>query len=429
MEVYIFFIAFAVLMVVGMPIAVSMITSAFLYALLKGVDLAMMGTQMFTGLNTFVLIAIPLFILTAEIMSRTSVADRIFDFCNCLVGYIPGGMAHVNIATSVVFAGKCGSAVADVGGIGHLGYRAMVNEGFDEDFSAGVTISSSTIAPITPPSIPMVVYAMVSNVSVGRLFFGGIVPGFLLAFVLAVYVFFISQKRHYPWKKFASWRVLFRDILVSFVRCFFSLLTPVILLGGIYLGVVTTTEAAAVAVLYAIVLGLIVYRTMGIKSLVKCFSDVFKSTGPVLLIIPASKAFGLVLTRENVQGAVFNMVTSFAGTNPILIAASIILFFTIVGLFNDPNVNIMLFVPMILPLIDIAGFDHVHMGYCIIVTAMIGNTTPPVGIVTMTLCSLEKLNFERICKSLIPFYILLFGFVVLLLIFPQIVLFIPNLLM
>jgi tripartite ATP-independent transporter DctM subunit len=429
MELYVFFIAFAVLLVFGMPIAAAMISSAFLYAMLKGVDLAMMGTQMFTGLNTFVLIAIPLFILTAEIMNRTSVADRIFNFCNCLVGYLPGGMSHVNIATSMVFAGKSGSAVADVGGIGRLGYRAMVNEGFDEEYSASLTIASSTIAPITPPSIPMVVYAMVSGVSVGRLFFAGIIPGVLLAFVLAVYAFFISYKRQYPYKKFSAWRILLRDILVSFIRCFFALLTPIILLGGIYLGIVTTTEAAAIAVLYAIILGLLVYRTMSLKSVIDGFSSVFKSTGAILLIIPASRAFGLVLTRENVQENVFNMVTAFAGTNPVLIAMCIILFFSLVGLFNDPNVNIMLFVPMVLPLIDLAGFDHIHMGYCIIVTAMIGNITPPVGIVTMTVCSLENLKFERICKALVPFYILLFGFVVILLIFPQIVLLLPSLIM
>ena len=426
MEITVFFITFAVFFLFGMPIAGAMISSAFLYALLKGLDIAMMGTQMFTGLNTFVLIAIPLFILTAEVMNRTSVADRIFKFCNCLVGYIPGGLGHVNIATSVIFAGMSGSAVADVGGIGHLSYRAMVDEGFDEEFSAAVTVSSSTVGPIIPPSIPAVVYAMVANVSVGKLLFGGILPGFLMAFILSVYVFFVSRKRHYPCKKFISWRVLFRDLLFSFIKCIFPLLTPVILLGGIYMGVVTSTEASGLAVLYALFLGLVVFRTMDLKSLVSCFSDVFKTAGSILLIIPAAKAFGLVLTREHVQESVFNLVTRFAGTNPVLIAGCIMLLFLILGCLNDPNVNIMLFVPMVLPLIDAAGFDQIHMGVCIIVNAMIGNITPPVGIVTMTVCSIEKLNFEKVCRALVPFIILLFAYLVVLIAFPQIVLFLPN---
>ena len=426
MEGYIFLIAFTVLFLFGMPIAGAMISSAFLYALIKGVDLAMMGTQMFTGLNTFVLISIPLFILTAEVMNRSSVADRIFNFCNSLVGYIPGGLGHVNVSTNLVFAGMSGSAVAGVGGIGHLGYQAMVKEGFDEEFSATITIASSTLSPITPPSIPIVVYAMVSNVSVGRLLFGGILPGILMAILLSLYVFFVSRRRHYPYKKFSSWRIYFRDLLVTFIACIFPLLTPVILLGGIYMGVVTPTEAAAIAVLYALVLGLFVYRKLGIKGLFGCFSTVFKTSGAILLIIPAAKAFGLVLTRENIQQSFFNFVTGFAGTSPVLIATCIMLLFLIVGLFNDPNVNIMLFVPMLLPLIEASGFDPVHMGLCIIINAMIGNTTPPVGIVTMTLCSLEKLSLERIYKALTPLYFLLFAYDVVLLMFPQVILFIPN---
>ena len=426
MEGFIFFVAFAVLFLVGMPIAGAMISSAFLYALLKGLDLAMMGTQMFTGLNTFVLISIPLFMLTAEVMSRTSVADRIFNFCNCLVGYIPGGLGHVNVATNLLFSGMSGSAVAGVGGIGHLAYQAMVKEGFDEDFSASLTIAASTLSPIIPPSIPIVVYAMVSNVSVGRMLFGGILPGFLMAVLLSVYVFFVSRRRKYPCKKFATWRLFFRDLLFSFTQCIFPLLTPAILLGGIYLGVVTPTEAAAIAVLYALLLGLIAYRSLGVKGLFGCFSTVFKSSGAILLMIPASKAFGLVMTRENVQQGFFNFMTGFSGGNTIIIAASIMLLFLILGLFNDPNVNIMLFVPMLLPLIDAAGFDHVHIGICIIINAMIGNITPPVGIVTMTLCNLEKLSLERIFKALTPFYLLLFAYVMVLLAFPQVILFIPD---
>ena len=294
-----FLISFVILFLFGMPIAASMITSSFLYALTAGINLTIMGTRMFTGLNSFALIAIPLFILTAEVMNRTSVSDRIFGFCRDMVGYIPGGMGHVNIVTSIIFAGMSGSAVADAGGIGNLAYQAMVDEGFDEDFSACTTIASSTIGPIIPPSIPAVVYAMVANVSVGKLLFGGVIPGFLMGLVMMGYVFFWSLKHNAPKLAWQGWKYYLTHLLYSFISCFLPLLTPGILLGGIYLGVVTTTEAAAVAVLYALILGVLVYRTMKVKDFIDSLKSVFLASGSVLLIIPASKCFSFVLTAEN----------------------------------------------------------------------------------------------------------------------------------
>ncbi|MBQ3688102.1 MAG: TRAP transporter large permease, partial [Treponema sp.] len=241
-----FLVSFVLLFLLGMPIAGAMITSSFVYALQSGIKLSIMGTRMFTSLNNFALIAIPLFILTAEVMNKTSVSDRIFDFCRDLVGYIPGGMGHVNIVTSIIFAGMSGSAVADAGGIGNLAYQAMVDEGFDKVFSACTTIASSTVGPIIPPSIPAVVYAMVANVSVGKLLFGGIVPGFLMGALMILYVYVWSLRHNGPRLKWMGWKYYFVHLLHSFLSCLLPLLTPVILLGGIYLGVVTTTEAAAV---------------------------------------------------------------------------------------------------------------------------------------------------------------------------------------
>jgi tripartite ATP-independent transporter DctM subunit len=425
----IFLISFAIFFLFGMPIAASMICSAFLYCFIEGIDLMFMGTQMFTGLNSFVLIAIPLFILTAEVMNRTSVSDRIFNFCNALVGYIPGGLGHVNIATSIIFAGMSGSAVADVGGIGHLSYRAMVDEGFDEEFSACVTISSSTIGPIIPPSIPAVVYAMVANVSVGRLLFGGVVPGFLMGAVLMAYVYVVSKKSKYPKKNWISWKVYIRDLLYSFIKSLLPMLTPAILLGSIYTGIVTTTEAAALAVLYSLILGFILYRTMNVKAFISSLKSVFITSGSILLLLPAAKVFSFVMTKENLQNTIYSGITSFAGDNKILIGACIILLFLVLGCLSDPNVNIMLFVPMVLPLILAAGFDPIHMGIVIIVTAMIGNITPPVGIVLQTTTSIEKLSFEKVSKALIPFIILLIVFVIVLAFIPQIILFLPNLIL
>lgn len=429
MELTVFLVSFTALFLLGMPISVSMISSSIFYCVMKGVDLMFLGTQMFTGLNNFALIAIPMFILTAEVMNRTSVADRIFKFCNALVGGIPGGMGHVNIATSIIFAGMSGSAVADVGGIGHLSYRAMVDEGFDKEFSASVTIASSTVGPIIPPSIPAVIYAMTANVSVGRLLLAGVVPGLLMGLVMMAFCTLISIRRHYPKNAPKPVKIWLRDLLFSFIHSLLPMLTPVILLGGIYLGVVTTTEASALAVFYALFLGIVLYRTMNLKSFLDSMVSVFKTCGSVLLIIPAAKVFSFVMTRENLQNKIFTLITGFAGDNPALIIACVMVLFMILGCLSDPNVNIMLFVPMVLPLIVKAGLDPIHAGMVIIVNAMIGNITPPVGVVLMTTCSIEKLSFEKVCKELWPWIVLLFAFLIVLILLPQLTLFLPNLLM
>lgn len=424
-----FIISFILFFILGMPIAAAMIVSSFLYALNTGMGLAVMGTKMFTGLNNFALVAIPLFILTAEVMNRTSVSDRIFKFCRDMVGYIPGGMGHVNITTSIIFAGMSGSAVADAGGIGHLAYQAMVDEGFDKEFSASTTIASSTVGPIIPPSIPAVVYAMVANVSVGRLLFGGILPGFIMGVILMAYVYVYSLRHNGPKLEWQGWRYYLTNLLYSFLSCLLPLLTPVILLGGIYLGVVTTTEAAALAVLYALVLGIVVYRTMKLKDFIESLKSVFITSGSVLLVIPAAKCFSFVMTAENLQTKLYTFLTSFAGDSKFLVALCITILFLILGCLSDPNVNIMVFVPMILPLLNAAGFDPIHAGICIIVIAMIGNITPPVGVVLMTTCSIEHLSMEQVCKKLYPFLIVLMAEVIILWAFPVIVTGIPNMLM
>lgn len=421
-----FLISFVIFFILGMPISVSMIASSLLYIGMRGMDLGFMAMQMFSGLDNFVLIAIPMFILTAEVMNRTSVADRIFDFCNALVGYIPGGLGHVNIATSIIFAGMSGSAVADVGGIGHLSYQAMVDKGFDKEFSASVTIASSTIGPIIPPSIPMVVYAMVANVSVGKLFFGGLLPGLIIGLILMVYVYVVSLRRHYPKSTIMSARLFFRDLLVSFTRGFFPLLTPVILLGGIYLGVVTTTEASAIAVLYSLFLGFFLYRTMTLKSFVNCLKQVFMTCGSILLLLPAAKVFSFVMTAENLQDIIYQAMMSFSGNNRWLIMLSVNILFLILGMLSDPTVNIMLFVPMVLPLIAASGFDPIHFGVVIVFNAMIGNTTPPVGQVLLAVCGIEKLNFGKTLKALWPMIGLLIIALAITILVPQTVLAIPN---
>jgi tripartite ATP-independent transporter DctM subunit len=320
-----------------------------------------------------------------------------------------------------------GSAVADVGGIGHLCYRAMIDEGYDEGFSAATTVASSIIGPIIPPSIPMIIYAMVSGASVGKLFFGGAIPGLIFGGMLMIYIYFISKKRRYPKQRAPKFRNLIVQMLASFVNALLPLLTPLILLGCIYSGVVTVTEAAILAMLYTCVLGSIVYRKLGASQFIAALKSVFKSCAPILIIIPAAKIFGYVLTAERVQVLVSNYMLNFTDST-ILILIIINLLFLILGCLTDPVVNIMLFVPIILPLASRVGIDSIHIGVIIVFNCMVGLATPPVGLLLMTVSSLEKIKYEELARSVLPYIVLSILMLVLLSAIPQITLFLPNLL-
>lgn len=428
MSLIIFTICFIVLFLLGMPIAFAMIASSLLYAILNDVNIGFLGMQMFSALNNFTLVAIPLFILTAEVMSRTSVASRIFRFANAFVGNIRGGLGHVNVVTSIIFSGMSGSAIADVGGIGHLSYQAMVDEGYDKEFSASVTIASSIVGPIIPPSIPMVTFAMVTGTSIAKLFLGGIIPGILFGLVLMVYIYIIARKRKYPIQKRPPFRIMITQLLSAFIAGIFPLFTPLILLGGIYFGFVTVTEASVLAVLYTCFLGVFAYRKLGVKEFIDALKSVFITCGPILIVLPAAKVFGYVLTAENVQTCVTNFIVGIAGDNPFLILLLINILFLILGCLSDPIVNIMLFVPIVMPLTAIIGMDPVQVGVMIVFNCMIGLSTPPVGQLLMTVSALEKIEFESLVKSIWPFIRLSLVVLAIIAAVPAVVLALPNLL-
>ena len=423
MDLAIFLGAFAVLFILGMPIAFAMITASWAYALLAGLDLGFLSIQLFAGLDSFVLLAIPLFIFASEAMNRSSVARRIFDFTNALVGRVPGGLGHVNVLANIIFSGMSGSAVADVGGIGRICYTAMVKRGYDAPFSAAVTASAAVIGPIIPPSIPMVVYAMVSGESVAKLFFGGAVPGLLIGLALMSYIYFVARKRNYPCSPRQSLAVL----ATAFIQGFLPLLTPTILLGGIWLGFVTITEAAALAVAYTLALGAGIYRKLGFAELLDCLKSVAMFCGPILILLPAAKVFGFVLTSENIP-MLFSQYVLGISENPIFILLMINVLFLVLGCLSDPTVNIMLFVPIVMPLARTIGMDPTHFGVMIVLNCMIGLITPPVGTLLFCLCGFEKMSLEVLVKAIWPFIWVLLGVLVLITAFPALVLTLPNLL-
>lgn len=423
MSLTVFILLLVILIVAGMPIAMAMIASSVLFALFNGIDLGFFAIQMYASLNNFILLAIPFFLLASEIMDRTSISQRMFAFARSLVGFIPGGLGHVNVVTSIIFSGMSGSAVADAGGIGRLSYQAMVDEGYDEGFSMSLTAASAVIGPIIPPSLPMVVYAMVANESVARLFFGGVVPGLILGLALMVYVFIISKKRRYP----VTSHFNLRDMLTGLFRAIPPLLTPLILLGSIYFGIVTVTEAAALAVLYAAALGILAYRMLSLKAFYDSLRSVFSICGPILLMIVAAKIFGFILTTERVSQNLATLIFDFA-KNPTLILILINMVFIVIGCVSDPLVNIMLFVPLFIPLISVSGLNSVHFGVMIVLNCMIGLITPPVGALLVTVNGFGKADFSSMLKEIWPFIVIEFLVLLLVILVPDTVLWIPNML-
>jgi tripartite ATP-independent transporter DctM subunit len=338
-----------------------------------------------------------------------------------MVGHIPGGLGHVNVAANIIFSGMSGSAVADVGGIGRICYNAMVKQGYPSPFSAAVTATAAVIGPISPPSSPMVVFAMVSGVSVAKLFFGGAVPGLVIGLFMMAYIYVVARRNGYP----MAARQTFSQLIGSFMQGFLPLMTPAILLGGIWLGFVTITEAAALAVFYTAALGAIAYRLLGPKQFAECLKNVFIFSGPILILLPAAKVFGFVLTTENIPTLFADYVLSIS-TSKLFVLLAINVLFLFLGCISDPTVNIMLFVPIVMPLAKTIGMDPVHFGVMVVFNCMIGLITPPVGTLLFCLCGFEKMPLEVLVRAIWPFIIILLGILALIAMFPAIVLTLPN---
>ena len=409
---------------IGIPIAFSIGLPIFIHSLLNEISLNALIQQMVRGLDSFVLVSVPAFILAGNIMNEGGITKRLFHFANCLVGHIRGGLAHANVLCSVIFAGMSGSAIADAGGLGSIEIKAMNDNGYDPEFSCAVTAASSTIGPIIPPSVPVVIYAASGGVSVGRLFLAGFMPGVILAISMMILIYFISVRRNYGQNS----RVKFLELRKSFFDSFWALLTPVVLLGGIFSGIFTPTEAAAVSVVYALLVSGLVYKELTIKKLYKTLLDSLLTSAVVGIIIAVSFGLSFLFTMSQVPQQLALTLTSVT-TNPILILLILNLFFFILGMFMDPTASILIVTPILMPIITKVGIDPIHFGIVMILNLMIGLLTPPVGMSLYTVANIGKISIERLIKELIPFYVILLGVLLLLTIYPQIILLLPNLLM
>ncbi len=417
-------ILLVILVLLNVPLAVSVGIVSLIYLWQQGIPLLIIPKLMLESVDSFPFLAFPLFVLMGLLMNSGGISRRIFNFANCLVGHLRGGLGHVNIFASVIFSGMSGNVIADAGGLGVIEIEAMRNEGYDDEFSAGITAASATIGPIIPPSIPMVIYAMSFEASVGALFVGGIIPGLIMGVTLMITVFLLARKRDYPKREhMAGLSELWR----FFKQAFFPILTPVILLGGIFSGIFTPTEAAAIAVVYAVILGFIVFRELSFSDVPGLCVQVLKNLGTVLFILATVSVFTWILSRERVPEHLINLIIKRDITPAqFLIISNIILL--VLGCFTTITPSIILLGPIFYPLIQTLGINPVHFGVVMVLNLMIGALTPPVGPVLYVISDIAGLPFFRVFKAALPFIIPLFITLVLITFVPQVVLFLPKIL-
>ena len=384
--------------VIRMPVGLGMLVGSIAYYLAKGLSLgSLVNTVCFGLTNSYILIAIPLFVFTANVMNSSEVTDKIFDFARSVIGRKPGATGYVNIVASLIFAGMTGSAVADASGLGTLEISQMKKEGYDMPFSCAITASTAVIGPIFPPSIPFVIYAMISGASVGKLFMGGMVPAIILCIVTGIYVYFISKKRKYP----VGAKAAFRNFVSSTLRAVPALLTPVILLFGIYSGFMTPTEAGAVAAAYTLVISFFVYRTLNLKAIGKVLLDTLKTTGVIFLVIAGAYGFSFIITSEQVSRTVVDAMSGIV-SSPWVFLLSVNFLFLILGALVDVNVSELVFIPIILPLVHHFNIDLVHFGVMICLNMMIGLLTPPFGMLLFVTAGIGKVSLKDLIREVLP---------------------------
>ena len=417
------FAIFAILITTGIPIAFVLGISSLVYLLKIEMPLVLIPQRMFIGLNSFLLLAVPLFVVAGKLMNETGITDRLVAFASLLLGRLRGGLAYVNIVASMLFAGITGTGAADTSAIGSVMIPAMTKQGYRADYSAAVTAISSVIGPVIPPSLAMLVYGAIAQVSVAKLFLGGVIPGILLGLVQIAIAAFYARVKHHPLRmeKFSfrrSVRITYEAIL--------GLVMPLIIIGGILSGVFTATESAAIAVFYALLIGFFVYRKLTFSKLRKVLLEAGILIGPVLVIIATANLFGWILTAEAIPEKIANLIALIT-SNPYLILLLMNIVFLFVGTFMETLASIILLTPIFLPLITGIGLDPIHFGVVLVVNLNIGLTTPPLGVCMFIACPLAGISIKDFVKAIWPFLLGSIGVLFLITYIPGLVMFIPNL--
>jgi tripartite ATP-independent transporter DctM subunit len=415
---------FLVLMILGVPIAFVIAIVAFVGIFnVPYIPEVTVPVKMMNGINSFVLLAVPLFILAANLMNSGKISEKLIQLSLALVGRIRGGLAHANILVSMIFAGVSGSAQADTAGVGKILIPTMQKEGYDTETAVGVTAASSTIGVIIPPSIPMIIFAGLTNASIGALFLGGIIPGILIGVGMMLYVYFLARRRNYPKAAKTAPRELFK-LLVETIP---ALLTPVIIIGGIITGFFTATEAAAVASLYTFIISMFYYKTIKWKDMPKILTDTLALSSLSLFALAAASALGELMSFYQLGLLAQEFFANNIGTKWLFILI-IIGFFLFIGTFMDAIPAMILFVPVILPTSIAFGMDPVHLGLIVVITLAIGLVTPPYGLCLLLAAKIGDLSIERSLIAVVPYILIILVVLLFVAFFPGIAFYIPNLL-
>jgi C4-dicarboxylate transporter DctM subunit len=400
MTAILMFLGLLALILINVPIGVSLGVVAMVAMVVHGGSDALLGSAitMFSGATSFPLLAIPLFILAGAIMNSSSLSRRLIAFASACFGFIKGGLAMVNIGTSLFFAEISGSAVADVAAMGSILIPAMKKKGYPKEFAAAITSSSATLAIIIPPSIPMILYAVMAETSVVQIFVAGIVPGILGGGGMMALAYWYAKRYNYPVEEVFSWRKLW----LTAKDAAWAFLLPLIILGGIFGGVVTATEGAALAVVAALFIGGVIYRELNLKHLYECMLEGSVQTASVMLLVAASALLGSLLTEEQMPQQLATWISDLTN-NRYAVLAILNVFFLIVGLFLHSAAAIILVVPIVMPLVNAVGIDPVHFGLIVTLNLGIGQQTPPVASVLMTACSIAKADMWKVTRVNLPF--------------------------
>ena len=415
-------ILFVGFILLGVPIAFSLGFVSFVgIASLPSIPNIVVFQKMFNGLNSFTLLAVPLFILAANLMNHGAITAKLIEVCVALVGHIRGGLAHANILISMIFAGISGSSQADTAGVGKILIPAMLDQGYDKETAVGVTAASSTLGSIIPPSILMVVYSGIASVSTGALFLCGMIPGIMLGLAMMAVVAVVGRKRNFP----KSERVPLKKTAKLVLQSLPALLTPIILIGGIVTGMFTPTESAAFACLYALLIGIFFYHTIKVKDLPGIIMDTMKQSCLSLFALAAACALGELMSYYQLNVIVQSFFMALPGGYLVFILVTV-LFFLFVGTFMDAVPAMILFVPIILPCATSLGMSPLMLGLIIVITLALGLTTPPYGLCLLIASSIADLSVERSFKGVLPYFLVALGVLLVLVLFPNVFIAIPK---
>ncbi len=419
---WVFLVIFIAAFVLNMAMPVGFMVATAAYLIINGLDASLLMEKMVTGLQSnVVLIAIPLFVLAARIMNEGKVTEKLFGFAKVLVARFRGGLAYVNILASLIFSGMTGSALSDASGLGLMEIEEMRRDGYDDGFSCALTMTSATIGPVFPPSIPMIMYAMLSGCSVGALFLGGMVPGVLIAVALTVYVWFVSKKRNYPKGEGYPKGERIHCILVAVP----ALMTPFVLLGSIYSGVVTPTEAGALAGFYALLVSIFFYRDMSLKKLCEVFVDSMKSVGSISFLIATTYCVSFVISNENIPKMISELFISH-NWNKYMFLLVVNIVFLILGMFVNTSTLQLVFLPIFIPVAQELGVNLIHFGVIVSLNLMIALSTPPYGTMLFLVAGISGVKLSVIIKELLPQMLFLLLVLFVLTYVPELILFIPR---